>query len=102
MFLNSVLLFYVYPLKLLFFAMFNGGVTMDLHEARILLVIYGTGFAAVSMVFVLLYLHAWKHRELLALNEIERLRTRHTLADNLGMVGVGLTSAVLAVSLPEQ
>lgn len=75
---------------------------MDLHQARMLLVIYGTGFAAVSIVFALLHLHAWKHRELLGLTEIERLRTRHALADNLGMVLVGLTSTVLSVSLPEQ
>lgn len=70
--------------KFLFFAMVNGGVTVDLHQAHTLLLIYRTGLAAMSMVFALLYLHAWKDRELLGLNEIERLRTRHTLADNPG------------------
>jgi uncharacterized membrane protein len=103
-FLNCVLLFfvlfYVYPLKFLFSVVFSGGGLMDEHEARVLFVIYGAGFAAISLIFALLYIHAWKHREQLALNGIERLRTRHTLTDHFAMVVVGLASAALAVMAP--
>ena len=102
-FLNCVLLFtvlfYVYPLKFLFSVVF-GGRLMEVHEARVLFVIYGAGFAAISLIFALLYAHAWKHREQLALNSVERLRTRHTMTDHLTMVIVGLTSAAIAWKVP--
>lgn len=79
MFLNCVLLFfvlfYVYPLKFLFFAMFSAGPQIDKAQARSLLVIYGAGYASVFLVFVLLYLHAWKMKDRLALNEVETLKT---------------------------
>ena len=104
-FLNCVLLFtvlfYVYPLKFLFSVLFNGGGQMDVHEARVLFVIYGLGFSAISLIFALLYKHAWKHREQLALNGVERLRTQHTLVDHLAMVFVGLASAAMAWKLPD-
>jgi hypothetical protein len=93
-------LFYVYPLKFLFSMVFSGGGQIEANEARVLFVIYGAGFAAISLVFALLYVHAWKHREELALNGIERLRTRHTLVDHLAMVIVGLASATLAWTVP--
>jgi uncharacterized membrane protein len=103
-FLNCLLLFfvlfYVYPLKFLFFTMLSAGGKIEAQEARALFVIYGAGYASVFLTFALLYLHAWKKREALALNELERLRTRRSLIDNIGMVAVGLTSALLALILP--
>jgi uncharacterized membrane protein len=103
-FLNCVLLFfvllYVYPLKFLFFQLFGESNRIQPDEARTLFVIYGTGYAAVFLTFALLYLHAWRKRDVLVLNEIERLKTRHSLIDHCGMVIVGLTSALLAVTLP--
>ena len=103
-FLNCVLLFfvlfYVYPLKFLFVTLFNGGGQMEAEEARSLFMIYGAGYAAIFLVFSLLYLHAWKKKEDLALNPLERLRTRHSLVDNLAMTVVGLVSLLLAWSLP--
>jgi uncharacterized membrane protein len=103
-FLNGVLLFfvlfYVYPLKFLFFAMLSQGGRIEAQEARTLFVIYGAGYAAVFLTFTLLYWHAWRKREVLALNELERLKTRHSLIDHIGMVVVGLTSSLLAVILP--
>jgi uncharacterized membrane protein len=105
-FLNCALLFfvllYVYPLKFLFFALFGGGGNIEPYEVRTLFVIYGAGYAAVFLVLALLYWHAWKKREVLALNTLERLITRHTLIDHLAMVTVGLASALLAVTLPLQ
>lgn len=103
-FLNCVLLFlvlfYVYPLKFLFFAMFAENEQMNLAQVRSLFVLYGAGYAAVFVVFVLLYLHAWKMRDRLALNEIERLRTYRSLINHSAMVAVGLVSLLLAVMLP--
>lgn len=102
--LNCVLLFfvlfYVYPLKFLFFTMFSSGQKIDALDARTLFVIYGVGYAAVFLTFALLYWHAWRKRDALGLNEIERLRTRRSLIDHLGMVGVGLCSALMAAVLP--
>ncbi|HXN21296.1 MAG TPA: TMEM175 family protein [Candidatus Dormibacteraeota bacterium] len=103
-FLNCVLLFfvlfYVYPLKFLFFTMFNNGGRIEAQQARALFIIYGAGYAALFLVFALLYLHAWRKREELALNQLERLKTRHSLIDHLAMVFVGLISVLLALSLP--
>ena len=102
-FLNCLLLFfvlfYVYPLKFLFVTLFDGG-QVEAQEARVLFIIYGAGYAAIFLVLALLYLHAWRKREELALNPVERLRTRHGLVDNLAMTTVGLVSVLLAWSLP--
>jgi len=102
-FLNCVLLFfvlfYVYPLKFLFVLVFTGG-QIEVEQARVLFVVYGLGFAAVFLVFALLYMHAWKLREELALNPVERMKTRHSLIDNVALVIVGVVSALLALILP--
>jgi uncharacterized membrane protein len=103
-FLNCVLLFfvvfYVYPLKFLFVTLFSGGAQIEAEQARTLFIIYGLGYAAVFSVFALLYRHAWGMREAFDLNEIELLKTRHSMVDHLAMVIVGLVSALLAFSLP--
>ncbi|MGZ8851077.1 MAG: TMEM175 family protein, partial [Thermoanaerobaculia bacterium] len=95
--LNLVLLFtvlfFVFPLKFLFGAML-GDPTMRhakvmtphglepaiLPEHRsVIFLIFGLGFAAVFTVFLLLYRHAWKHREALGLNEFEEFETRYVI-----------------------
>jgi uncharacterized membrane protein len=108
--LNSALLFcilfYVYPLKFLFANLFvphsalaaEAGFTPE--NARILFVIYGLGYAAVSLVFVLLYQHAWRQRSALQLNDVEMFETRHSLVDYLALMIIGLCSAGLALILP--
>jgi uncharacterized membrane protein len=103
-FLNCALLFfvlfYVYPLKFLFNLTFRGGRGIGAGDARTLFVIYGCGYAAVFLVFALLYVHAWKKREELVLTTLERIRTWRSLIDHSAMVVVGLTSALLAFLLP--
>jgi uncharacterized membrane protein len=103
-FLNCVLLFfvvfYVYPLKFLFVMLFNGGASIDAEQARTLLMIYGLGYAAVFLIFALLYRHAWGMRGAFDLNEVELLKTRQSMVDHVAMVIVGLVSAILAFSLP--
>jgi hypothetical protein len=105
-FLNCVLLFfvlfYVYPLKFLFFAMFVGSEPLVAHDMRTIFVVYGSGYAAVFVTFALMYWHAWRKRDQLALNEIERLRTRHVLINHLALGAIGLCSVLLALVLPDR
>jgi|SRR5581483_6747835 len=76
-FLNFVLLFvvlfYIYPLKFLFFTTFDGA-AVPAEQGRTLLLIYGLGYAAIFLTFLLMYVHAWKRREDLALNAIELMK----------------------------
>lgn len=104
-FLNCVLLFvvlfYVYPLKFLWFSGLTGE-QIGVQEVRILLVIYGAGYAAVFLVFALLYQHAWKKRDELELNALERLKTKQSLADHIALALIGLVSVSLALLLPSR
>lgn len=103
-FLNCTLLFcvlfYVYPLKFLFNMPLRASAQSVPAESRVLFLIYGFGYAAVYLVFALLYLHAWRKRDELVLTTLERIRTQHSLVDNVAMVIVGLMSAALAWVLP--
>jgi hypothetical protein len=106
-----LVLFYTYPLKFLFSFLVNewtGGGGMahlpdgrqvpmlaDLHQGRIMMIIYDVGFGAVFTVFVLLYHHAWRKRDELALTEVERFDARVSIESNGIMVGVALLSLVV-------
>lgn len=105
-FLNCVLLFfvlfYVFPLKFLAVTMFAGAQQIKPHDIRIIFIVYGSGNAAVFLTFALMYLHAWRKRDQLGLDEIERLRTRHILINHLAIGAIGLCSVLLALALPER
>jgi Endosomal/lysosomal potassium channel TMEM175 len=85
--INSLLLFlvlfYVYPLKFLFTSLVDrflgieseGGIR-SVAELRSVMLIYGLGFVAVFVCLVLLYLHAWRRRDELELDELERHEAR--------------------------
>jgi uncharacterized membrane protein len=113
--LNAVLLFvvlfYVYPLKFLFaylsFALFGLGgahppVLESAGEVRQLMLIYGIGFVAVFILFVLLHLRALTLGESLKLSDAERLATRHNLAAHALSASVGSLSVLLALVLPDR
>ena len=99
-----LVLFYVYPLKFLFnfsiTALLFGGsvqpITMTASQFSALLVIYGLGFAAVYLAMALLYLHAYRLRDELALNDLERFDTRYQLFRLWTLVAIGLLAALLA------
>jgi uncharacterized membrane protein len=109
-----VVLFYVYPLKFLFTFLvgtFTGGALMPhtpgnvpmmgpAEEIRYLMVIYGLGFAAVFLLFFLLYTHAWRLRAVLELNEMERHMTQYEMMNQFAMMCFGLLSAAIATLLP--
>ena len=96
-----VVLFYVYPLKFLFGVAFGTtGVTVAEKDLPFLFLIYGLGFAGVSLVLVLLHLHAYRKRDELDLSDWERLVTRVSMADHSATMMVGLLSAGLAQVVP--
>lgn len=113
---NTILLFlvvfYVYPLKFLFTLFFNqvlgtsflvtlpGGAVVPMirpEQLPQLFIIYGIGWTAVWLVFVLLYRHALRKREELDLNPVEVFDTQASMTENLVAAGVGLLSIVLVL-----
>ena len=107
-----VVLFYVYPLKFLFTALVdrmmggrnevhlaNGNVEpmMESSQMGTVMLIFGAGYFAVFAVFVLLYLHAYRKRDELGLNELERFDTRTSVQEGVLNCLVALVSTSLVV-----
>jgi len=99
-----VVLFYVYPLKFLFTTLFGQIVRREgtahfatSSQVTELMVLYGLGFAAVYFLIAALYWNAWRHRESLALNGLERLLTVSSIVDALGLAGIGLIACLAAL-----
>ena len=98
-----IVLFYVYPLKFLFTLGINdmifggsGDLQITHRDLSTLYSIYGFGFAGIYFAFTLLYLHAWRLRDILDLSELEKLETRYIMLRVLFVSIVGLLAAVLA------
>ena len=99
-----VVLFYVYPLKFLFTTLFGQIVRREgtahfatSSQVTELMVLYGLGFAAVYFLIAALYWNAWRHRESLALNGLERLLTVSFIVDALGLAAIGLIACLAAL-----
>jgi uncharacterized membrane protein len=105
-----VVLLYVYPLKFLFTLLIGQLLHLDpatlpeiaRGESRALLTIYGIGFAAVSLVFTMLYRFAMQHSDELQLSAAERLLTKERLVFQSSYVAIGLASATLSQLLPQR
>ena len=66
------------------------------------MLVYGAGFIAVQLVFILLYLRAWRLADALELTSYERLTTRSEMQGFAINVAIGLTSiAIVAVGGPD-
>lgn len=98
------MLLYVYPLKFIFTLVvdqllgFGGAAEMiKPSQGPLLMEIFGAGFVAVQLVFVLLYLRAYSLRDALELDASELLMTRKQVQSFLLNVSVGLASVVIAV-----
>jgi uncharacterized membrane protein len=102
--LNTVLLFvllvYVYPLKFMAQVAVAGG-----KEAAIppdgyvfLFTIYGLGFTLVFWLLAAMFWHAYRRRDKLALNEVERIDTLERIYDDFLMGTFGILSALLVHS----
>lgn len=109
--LNSCLLFLilfcVYPLKFLF-ATISGYIFRDSSSTWLAttiqvngrLALYALGFTAVFFLVAALYWNAWRYRESLALNGIERLLTVSSIVDALGLAAIGLIACLASLILP--
>ena len=113
--LNSVLLFvvlfYVYPLKFLFTLfigqLFSGDMSVmvdgrpermiEPDQAGALFAIYGAGFMALALVSAALYFYAYRQRDALELNDLERFDTVASIQNALVRAGVALISVLIAL-----
>jgi uncharacterized membrane protein len=107
-----VVLFYVYPLKFVWTLMINvvlgfgravevgGQMVPTVRGAQVptLFAVYGAGFAAVFLIFALLYWHAYRKRAALGLNALETYDTWSYMQANALMALVGLVSVALALT----
>lgn len=104
-----IMLVYLYPLKLVFSALFgwvSGGwfpSEFEVNSAREiagLFIVYGVGFAAIATVIGLLYAHAASKADALGLNALERLSTRSEIYGWTIMAISGVISALFAWLVP--
>ncbi len=89
-----IVLFYIYPMKFMF-----SFVTRQIRgemDGRNLMIIYGLGFIGIFTLYLLMYVHAWRKRDELELNQVER----HDTITNMWMYGsyivIGLISCAMA------
>src|SRR5215204_4476576 len=112
-FLLFVVLFYVYPLKFVWTFIVNAvlglGTTVEtaaghvepvvrVEQVPMMLTVYGLGFAAVFGIFSLLYLHAYRKRRALELNELESHDTLSSFQENALMSLIGVVSLSIALT----
>jgi uncharacterized membrane protein len=109
-----VVLFYVYPLKFLWTLTVNafmghlevqvaGGRTepmIELAQVPMAFAVFGIGFAAAFFIFVLLYIHAYRKRRELDLNEVELHDTREKLQEHGINTATGILAAAIALASP--
>jgi hypothetical protein len=104
-----IMLVYIYPLKMVFSALFNwisngrlpSNFTLGSRdELPRLFVVYGIGFFALGTSLCLLYLRSLALGRDLLLNEMERLLTREEIASYGVLSATGLGSALFAALTP--
>ncbi|MBV9773906.1 MAG: DUF1211 domain-containing protein [Gemmatimonadetes bacterium] len=106
-----VVLFFVYPLKFVFNLMFNQIIGVDAwvampdgtrapvltrEQAPTMMLVFGLGYAAVFLVFALLYHHAYRRRETLDLTPLEAYHTLDNVRENLLNVAIAALSIWVA------
>lgn len=97
-----LVLFYVYPLKFLFTLLADqllgfGEEVIESSQWPLLMVIYGAGFVALQLVFVMFYWHAYSLRAVLELDAYESSVTREEIQGFLVNASVGLASIFIAL-----
>jgi uncharacterized membrane protein len=106
--LNSVLLFvvlfFVYPLKVMANALVGMGQTtfgnLSMDDNRFLMVSYSSGVIAVFLVFFLLNANAYRQRAALDLKREDIYDIGTALRAHASSVLLGVTSVILALTLP--
>jgi uncharacterized membrane protein len=107
--LVMLLLVFVYPVRMVFAALFNslsggwlpaGFTITELSDLPVLFITFAVAFGSMGAVMWGLYLRAWRFRERLQLDARERLWTRLCLW-NWGLVPlVAMVSITLALTIP--
>lgn len=99
------LLFYVYPMKFMF-AVANSAAGAQRFSSPVqlqhLMMIYGAGFSAIYLCVMFLYWNAWRQRDALRLNRLERMLTISYILDDFGAVLAGILCIVFARILPPE
>ncbi|MCA9322120.1 MAG: DUF1211 domain-containing protein [Planctomycetes bacterium] len=121
-----VVLFYVYPLKFIFRTLYtmllHGGpwvldvegrplpapegsstafqLAVSRDDMRILMILYGAGFAGIFTVYAIQTWRAWRFRDALELNAVELVITRFEFRRHVSMVSIGLISIGLSLVSP--
>lgn len=105
-------LVYVYPLKFMTQVFMRwiswvtglpfseGDIGIAALEVNSIFVVYGAGFVAMCGTLVLLNLHAWRQREKLRLDAIERFDTRTEIGAWTIVGGSGVVSIAVALVVP--
>jgi uncharacterized membrane protein len=105
-------LIYVYPLRFMFGLMVNwfgrmtglaihgGSFIRDIGDVNRLFMLYGIGFTAMASAIMLLNLHAWKKRDELELDDLERFETRATIGAWAILTAAGALSTAVAILVP--
>lgn len=112
-FLNCVLLFivvfYAYPMKFMFTRLVTGtifglgpGISAGLSasDARLLMIVYSGGFAALFATFMLLHWNALRQRVTLQLTALAVFDARASVRRHAISVVLGLISVLIAVAAP--
>lgn len=107
-FLLFIVALYVYPLKFLstlFFGTLIGldrmnGLKIEVEQMPALFKIYSLGFMLIFGTIGLMYYHAYRWRDALEMDEVERFATRGEIGMMVLMASVGLLSVGLACVLP--
>jgi uncharacterized membrane protein len=93
-----IVLFYIYPMKFMFsWAMRQ---VQGRTDSRNLMIIYSVGFIGIFALFLLMYIHAWRKRDELELNEVERHDTITSMWMYGSYVAIGLVSCAIAYFAP--
>jgi uncharacterized membrane protein len=109
-FINAVLLFvvliYTYPLKFLFMLLFSTpehqATMINPGEIQTLMLIYSTGAITIYLLFFLMYRHAERWADHLALTPVELYETRTSKYINLICMGVCATAITIAIIAPHK
>ncbi len=104
-----ILLVYIYPLRMVFNALFawitGGWIVAEFtlrsgEELALLFVIYGIGFTALAATMILLYWRALKVSLEIPLDALERLRTRSEIASWTVLAATAFVSTLFALIMP--
>lgn len=99
-----VVLFYVFPLKFVFSYVINGMLFPNMaghhvvgaSEVGTMMMIYGSGFYLIFMIFGALHWHAYRLRETLELNVVEVFMTKSAIQSCVLLMSIAIVSMLLA------